>query len=256
MPHFNINFQYYHWKLIFLIGLLVIFIGLMLWLVLSYYIFKWLKMNIDKDYIYFNKYNNECNHLLSKYGNYPIKRIYLVRQPITKFAKLIINIITLYNFEKELKKYIDANNNQYFFPQHTSILVEIELPNKLRKTILIEKNNCIRISLNFNMNESQDIQRIHLGHKKHTINSILKETQNRVGNEVFFNWHICRNNCQMLTKEILTTLGKFNKKTKDFVYQSDFAEKVNFSEFSLHIINSIVNIHNILENFIGKSLVF
>ena len=78
MPYFNINFQYYHWKLILLIGVLAIFIGLILWLVISYYIFKWLKMNIDKDYIYFNKYNNECDHILLNYGNYPIKRIYLV----------------------------------------------------------------------------------------------------------------------------------------------------------------------------------
>ena len=256
MSYFNINFQFSYWKLIVLIGLLVIFVGLILWIVISYYILKWLKMNIDKDYIYFNKYNIECERVLSEYGDYPIKRIYLIRQPITKFTQMAINIITLYNFEKEIKKYINANNNQQFFPQHTSIIIEVELPNKLRKNILIEKNNCIKLSLNFRMNELQDTQRINIGRNKYTISSILKETQDRIGNEKFFNWHICRNNCQMLTKELLVTLSKFNKKNKDFVYQSDFATKVNFSEFSLHIINSIVNINNILEDFVGKSLFF
>ena len=55
------------------------------------------------------------------------------------------------------------------------------------------------------MNELQDTQRINIGRNKYTISSILKETQDRIGNEKFFNWHICRNNCQMLTKELLVT---------------------------------------------------
>jgi len=254
MPYFNFHFPFSYWRLVFIIGLLVVFVGFILWIIINYYILKWLKMNIDKDYIYFNKYNINCEKILSKYGDYPIKRIYLIRQPITRLAKNIINIATLYNFDKEIKKYIDENGNKHFFPQHTSIIVEVELPNKLRKHILIEKNNCIKVSLNFHMNESQDSQRIHIGRKKHTILSILGETQKRIGNDKYFNWHICRNNCQMFTKEILVTLNKFNKKTNDFVYQSDFTQKVNFSEFSLHIINSIVNMNNILEDFIGNSI--
>jgi hypothetical protein len=256
MLYFNINFMSLYWKLFILIGLLFLIIGFIAWVILSYYVLKWFKMNIDKDYIYFNKYNTGCEHILSNFGNYPIKRIYLIRQPITKGAKLLINIITLYKFEKEVKKYIDANNNQHFFPQHTSIIAEIELPNKLRKNILIEKNNCIKLSLNYYINEQQDIRRINIGKKKLTVNSILKKTQERIGNDKFFNWHICRNNCQILTKEILVTLDKFDEKNNNFVYQSDFAKKVNFSDFSLHIINSIVNMHNIIENFIGKSFIF
>ena len=107
MHFFNINISISYWKFIILGIILLLIIGFVAWLVCSYYAFKWLKMNIDKDCFYFNEYNSDCCNMLEKYGDYPIKRIYLVRQPITRFAKILLNIITLYKFEREMKKYIN-----------------------------------------------------------------------------------------------------------------------------------------------------
>jgi len=73
---------------------------------------------------------------------------------------------------------------------------------------------------------------------------------------LFFNWSICRNNCQTLTKEILITLNKFTKKNKSFMFQNEFANQIKFSEFSLHIINTIINICNTFESFVGRTLYF
>ena len=44
-------------------------------------------------------------------------------------------------------------------------------------------------------------------------------------------------------------LNQFTKKYKAFIFQSEFANQIKFSEFSLHIINSIINICNTFENF-------
>lgn len=256
MNLFNINISFSYWKLIILGIVAFIFIGLIIWVICSYYTYKWLKMNIDKDYFYFNEYNSDCKTILKQYGNYPIKRIYLVRQPITKFAKILLNIVTLYKFEQEMKKYIKTTNNDVFFPQHTSIIIEIELSNKTRKNILIEKNNCIKLTLDFKISAAQEMRKIAIGRKKYTLQSLLEKTKERVGNNLYFNWSICRNNCQMLTKEILITLNQFTKKNKVFMFQNEFAKQIKFSEFSLHIINSIINICNTFENFIGRTLYF
>ena len=95
-----------------------------------------------------------------------------------------------------------------------------------------------------------------IGKNKYTLNNLLEKTRERVGNNMFFNWSICRNNCQMLTKEILITLKKFTKKNKNFMFQSEFANQIKFSEFSLHIINTIINLCNTFETFIGRTLYF
>ena len=256
MNLFNINISFSYWKFMILGCIALFFLGLIVWIICSYYTYKWFKMNIDKDYFYFNEYNSDCKAVLKEYGNFPIKRLYLVRQPITKFVKILLNIVTLYKFEQEMKKYIKTTNNDVFFPQHTSIIIEIELPNKTRKQILIEKNNCIKLALDFRISNKQDMCKISIGKNKYTLNNLLEKTRERVGNNMFFNWSICRNNCQMLTKEILITLKKFTKKNKNFMFQSEFANQIKFSEFSLHIINTIINLCNTFETFIGRTLYF
>jgi len=252
----NINIKLGYWKLLLMCIICVLILGFFIWLISSYYIYKWLKMSIDKDYYYFNQYNNDCSEILDTYGDYNIKRIYLVRQPITKFAKILLNLITFYKFEREMKKYIATTKNAVFFPQHTSIIAEVELPDKTRKKILIEKNNCLKLALNFRISSKQDMRKISLMKKRYTINKLLDRTRKRIGNDIFFNWSICRNNCQTLTKEILITLERFSDTNKNFIYQKDFAKQIKFSEFSLHIMNSIINICNTLENLIGRAVYF
>jgi len=251
----NINIKLGYWKLILICLMCIFILGFFIWITSSYYIYKWLKMSIDKDYYYFNEYNNDCSEILNTYGDYNIKRIYLVRQPITKFAKVLLNLITFYKFEREMKKYIATTNNSVFFPQHTSIIAEVELPDKTRKKILIEKNNCLKLALDFRISSKQDMKKISIK-KRYTINKLLDKTKNRIGSDIFFNWSICRNNCQALTKEILITLERFSDTNKKFIYQNDFAKQIKFSDFSLHIMNSIINICNTLENLIGRALYF
>jgi len=256
MQLFNINISISYWKFIILSIILLLIIGFIAWLVCSYYVFKWLKMNIDRDCFYFNEYNSDCYSILKKYGDYPIKQIYLVRQPITRFAKILLNIITLYKFEHEMRKYSKTTHSNVFFPYHTSIIVEIELPNKTRKKILIEKNNCIKFTTDFRIFDKQDMRKISIGRKKYTLRQILEETRERIGNNIFFNWQISRNNCQMLVKEMLITIKKFTKKNKEFMFQHEFAKHVKFSDFSLHIINTISNLCNTIESVVGKTLYF
>jgi hypothetical protein len=160
-----------------------------------------------------------------------------------------LNIITFYNFEKAL-----ANINEIFkkkyFPYHISLIIEINLPRKKSKFLLLEKTSYVNISENIHLNDKNIIKTINLSKNKFTMNSILKETQERIGDSKFFNWSIYKNNCSVFIKEILITLGLFNKSNIKFINQQKIAKYLKFSNFTLHIINILCAINNIFDNYV------
>ena len=133
------------------------------------------------------------------------------------------------------------------------LVCEIKLSNGLRKLLLIEKNNSINICENFLINNLQDIKTIKLNNKHLTLNSILKTTQQRVGNELFFNWNLYKNNCQKFTKEILKTIGNYNKTNKEYIFRDKLFKIIIPSEFTLHIGNCLCILYNITEKYIYDS---
>ncbi len=240
------------WKFIisiyFFLLLILLIILFVLWTVISFFILKWLKKNIHENY-YFNNYTNKCIETLNKYGNLPIKNIYLTRQPINYYVLKLFNIISLFEYEKKLKKYIEQNKCKSFFHFHTSVIVEIELPNKFRKFIIIDKSNYINISANNKTYQNQDIIKINRKKNKLTLNTLLENTRKRLGNDKYFNWHLYNNNCLKFTKEILISLNKKNKKYYNFIYKDNFSTTYKSSDFKLHILNCFINLINFFEEF-------
>ena len=134
------------------------------------------------------------------------------------------------------------------------MIFEVKLKNNMKKMLLIEKNNCINISDNFLINNTQEIKKLNIKNKHLTINTILNTTQSRLGNEKYFNWHLNKNNCQNFTKEILKTIGKYNKTNKTFIFHDKLHNKliniISPSEFTLHIGNCLCIFCNIVEKYI------
>jgi hypothetical protein len=249
---------------IIIIATLIIFFvfAFIVFVVCSYFLYKYLQVNIDNNYVYFYDYNDTIKQLLEKYGDYKINKVYLIREPVTKLVYYFIDILTFYRYK-----------NQYMFPYHTSLVCEINLPNNIKKYIMIEKNNCININENYNINEKQDIKCIDLFRKKSgpknrdkkrdkkrdanktdnqsklTLNDILKMTQERIGNDKFFNWHIYKNNCQLFTKELLITLGHFTAENEFYIFQDELLKTVYFSETTIHVLNCIINTYNVIQKY-------
>ena len=248
----EIPFRYINYIIsIFLVAsLLTLICGI----ICSYYVFKWFKINIDNYNFYLNDYNIDCTHILEKYGDFSIKKVYLARRPISKFMKTALNIVTLYKFERELKKYVNKTKNDVFFPYHTSIIVEINLSKRSSKFIIIEKNNCMKLSSNFKISCDHEFIDLKVKKNKYTLKNLLETTRKRIGDDKFFNWEIYKNNCQIIIKEILISLNKFDKKNKEFMYQAGFTNGLEVHDLSLHIIRSLTNSVNFLENFIGKAI--
>lgn len=244
------NFSIHYVKYLSIFLLLFIFVSLLLFIILSYFILKFLKLSIDNNNILFYQYNKKSKKLLDLYGNYKLTKIYLIRQPFSKFITFLLNIFTLYNYEKLI------NESQDNFPYHTLLVFEIKLQNGMKKLLLLEKNNCINISENFFINNTQEVKEINVRNKNYTINNILNTTQKRLGNEKYFNWHLYKNNCQEFTKEILKTISKYTKSNKEFIFRDKLFKIIIPSEFTLHIGNCLCVIYNIIEKYIYDSNIF
>jgi len=235
------NIQY-----IISVSIMFMLVSMILFIVCSYFIVKLLKISIDNNNILFYQYNKKSKKILDFYGDYKISKVYLVRQPFSKIITFLLNIFTLYNYEKLI------NESHENFPYHIMLIFEIKLQNNTRKLLLLEKNNCINICENFFINNLQDIKAIKLK-KNHTINSILKTTQTRVGNEKFFNWNLYKNNCQEFTKEILMTINKYSKTNKEYIFRDKLFRIIIPSDFTLHIYNCLCILLNIIEKYIYDS---
>lgn len=243
------NFRLYYVKYITTFLILLFFISILLFIIISYFILKFLKSSLENHNILFYQYNKKSKKILDLYGNCKLTNIYLVRQPFSKFITFLLNVFTLYNYEKLI------NESQDNFPYHTVIVFEVKLENGLKKMLLLEKNNCISISENFLINNSQEIKELKI--KKHyTINSILNKTQTRLGNEKYFNWNLYKNNCQEFTKEILRTIGKYNKTNEEFIFRDRLFKIIIPSEFTLHLGNCLCVFYNIAEKYIYDSNIF
>ena len=252
----EIPFVYIKWTIVILV--FVCIIALFLWIVCGFYIYKWFKVSINNYNFYLNDYNIECEQILKKYGNAPIKRIYLVRHPLTKFMEKMLNLVTFNKFQQEIDKYKEKNKVDSFYPYHIMLYFELKISKNKSKFLVVDKNNSVRISEKLKIFDNYEFKDIHIKKNKYTLKHILEKTKNRIGTNKFFNWEIYRNNCQILIKEMLLTLKKFNKNNKKFMYQNQFANELekngNFSEFSLHIIRSLTNTMNLIENLTGFTI--
>jgi hypothetical protein len=251
----NFSLHYIKYISVFLLLFFIVSLLLFIIIVISYFILKFLKLGIDNNNILFYQYNKKSKKILDLYGNCKITNAYLIRQPLSKFVSLLLNIGTLYNYEKLI------NETQDNFPYHSLIIFEIKLENGMKKMLLLEKNNCINISDHFFINNNQEIKQLNIKNNHLTINSILNTTQSRLGNEKYFNWHIYKNNCREFTKEILKTMGKYNKINKDFIFRDKLFNIKLFnviipSDFTLHIVNCLCILYNIIEKYIYDNNIF
>lgn len=235
----NILFKY--WKPVLLIISCCLIVGICVWIICSYYFLKWCKLNIDDHYFCLNNYNKKCLNILEKYGNIPIKNIYLIKRPISVFTNLFLILITLGKYKSDV--------------HHTGILVEL-VENNESVFIILEKNNCVNLSTNFSFNTSQKIKNIKVKKNKYKLLDILDITRKRLGDDKFFNWRLTNNNCQIFILELLKTINKDSKKNKKYVYQKSLLNKFVSShpDFTKHIVHSMVNFGNIIEDIIGYTV--
>ena len=231
-----IDNKYFYLKLLSLLSIILLLINIFL-LILGYYICKWLYKKVYNEFFSTDCYTNYQKQIIKKYGNFNINKIYIVKNNTDIFNNcFIINIL---NFIQPNCK-IFLQNNTF---NHYAIICNLK-NNKESKFILIEKNACMRIKTNFSIKENKILKSVKL-EKNWKFKDILNNTKKRIGKKQYFNWNIYENNCQHWVKEILITLGKFNKNNAEFIMQDLNCLNI-FPRWKLNILTIIVNLSNIL----------
>ena len=234
-----------------LISLIILLLGLLffIFILISFYLFKYLQIKIFDNWV-LNVYTVYNKKLLNQFGDWNIKYIYLVKEPISKFSYVLLNICTLNSFDVAIQKYNDSHT-----PNHIFLILELD-KNKERKTCILEKNTCLNIGFNYMITEKQTKIKIKPNNRL-TLNELLDKTRERIGPKKFFNFEIYENNCQNLAREILITINKYNKKTKKFLYQevlycAEFLDEIFCFDFNKYLVNSSFNIYNMLRTLMNK----
>ncbi len=234
-------------KFILLIVILIL-LTFIISTILTYYILKWMNKNINFK-SYFNSYKKKCKIVLDKYGDCPVKRIYIVRRPVPFILRFALDIITCKSYSNQLDNYRNINKIYNFYPMHTAIVIEIKLKNKLRKLITIEKSNALDITPYFIDYYQQDVIKIKLDKNDNfTINKILNLTKGNMGSDLFYNWHFYKNNCQKFILKILESINKKKSRYEKFIYQKNMTESIKFSELHLYLANNLNNLYSFIEN--------
>lgn len=213
-------------------------------IVITYFLVKFLKFNLEDNNVFFNKFNKQSELILQKYGDFKISKLYVVRQPLNKFIRFGINLLTFNEYERIVNK--DPNNEGF----HLAFVFELQLPNEKlnkKKLILLEKNNSINISDTFIMDSKQEYIKISLPKKNKTLNSFVLKTIEKIGEEKFFNWNLFSNNCQMFTKISLESNNCYKTKYDEFIFRDKSLTAITPSEFTKHITYCLCFVYNFVE---------
>ena len=240
----------------FIITIIILFsiwfiIYFVVFVICSYFFLKLLIISIEYNNLFFNQYNKKCQRIIDEYGNYKIKKIYLVRHPLANLSNLWLNIITLCDYNKYLS---ESEENH---PYHPALIFEIKNDYKT-KFLLLEKNYYrINICETLLINNINDFKKVPISKNKFTLNKILKVTRKRIGKYKFFNWNIYENNCQTFTKEILITLNSYTKEYKDFILKDKILKKFySPSDLTIRLINYLLIIPIFTEKYIYNNIFY
>lgn len=227
-------------------------LGITTSILFSYYFIRFFNIKYRRSGNLYD-YNKTTHEVLDKYGNYPVSNVYLVKKRIHKIFDVLLDLLSRYRWT--------AYNKEPFY--HVSVLVEVTLPNKTKKNILIEKNEGVYILPYYQIDDEHEmihIAQYNIGDNKIpnnsvkskqsttmskvlTIKDIMKRTRKRMGDPYFFNWDIHKNNCQYFVIHILKTLKLHTRENKQFIYQTFHPP---FSDLNKYIIAKIVDMRSIM----------
>lgn len=186
-------------------------------------------------------YNNTTTRNLNSWGNLIIQDLTIARTPILDILDKVINVISLGKWSK-LKK-----ENSYDKLFHLQLIANLG-----QESLVIEKNEVINVDTKYKITKETELLKIDLQGKKFSTNQMLNETQQRVGDKLYFSYEGFTNNCQVFVKECLVSEGLYGKKEEDFLFQ-DMTEIIKkFPSLSRKIMHGTTHIGAVFNKITGK----
>jgi len=148
--------------------------------------------------------------VLNQYGEIQIKEMRVFRCPIKDILKSMLNVLSFGTFNELMRKY---GFDKLF---HLGLLITLE--NGVR--LVVEKNEEINVSTSLPpLKEGCETTPVILT-KIFTINQILMNTKEKIGDEMFYDYDATNNNCQFFIMNILKSNGLLTSHLKEFIYQN------------------------------------
>lgn len=222
----------YLWDLRYFIYSILIMFSIMILciiFVLFFYLYKHVKKLFTK-ICTGTYYLTDKNRLtLKSYGHGKIKRVYLLKHEVNISTVLFGHLIRKLDY-----------NTMPEYPKHCSIMLEVELPYKISKLLLIDKSPNIRIMDNFYISSNTEYMSLDVK-SPITLNEMILNTKKIMGKKSFYRWNIYSGNCQNFCSNILKSLYLYSKNTSNFLNQKKFFSHIykqrNFYNIELLITN-------------------
>jgi hypothetical protein len=154
-------------------------------------------------------FNNISKRTIEKYGNDKIRRLFIIRTPLDFLKNKLLDIVSLGEFSKLQKKH--GFDKLY----HLGLIAELENGQR----VMMEKNETVDITTDIYEDKTSEKLEVDIGNLNLTINKILEDARNKVGDKVFFEYNAFTNNCQFFIKYLLENQGLYGEKEKEFLFQ-------------------------------------
>tara|TARA_B100001057_G_scaffold495194_2_gene593622 strand:- start:73 stop:768 length:696 start_codon:yes stop_codon:yes gene_type:complete len=227
-----------HWLLSFLQ------LSVVIYSVLVFYLLKIIYIILG--YLFSEGFNEKNRSYIKIFGGYKIKKMYVAKEKVRKLYHILFKVLTFNTINKALEECEEKT------PYHSVIYLELENEVGDKKKIRLEKHYDVDMIV---VDEFPELNKVKVKVKKGmTLKNLLRETEERIGEKKFFNWHICENNCQNFAIEILKTGECLNENLKreifqDFFVKEEFWKKIFFPDLTKTFFNVSSNLITIISKF-------
>ncbi len=214
------------------------------WLLIVIFLY-FIRRNVNKtinSYLTMDKYTKNTKAVLDNHGNNKIQALYLLREPVTNLGYFCVNICTLNKLTNALNSHKEKTG-EILWPMHVGCIFELKDDNGNTYFVHIEKNSTINVTKNINLHKKHEYYKITLTDNK-KLNVLLDEIKNKMGDKLYYNWHITKNNCQRFIIVIMNNLNVNDYKAFSFIHQPFFTNNSLINTVNNNMISALLSIYN------------
>ena len=193
----------------------------------------------------YSNFPASAQKVLEERGNYPIVSLEINRTPLGKPVQALINTLTLGTFEKGKK---ESGFDKFF---HLALICTVRNTKGQNLQVVIMKNSRIDVTRTFTSDPNTEYLQVPLKGLNFTPNQMLEMTRKRLGDTKFFRYDSFTDNCQVLVKDLLTSIGLYGKKEHDFVYQDTLSVVKKIPMFNQQLLHFTTDMGNVFQKLTG-----
>lgn len=180
-------------------------------------------------------YSTATQSMITKHADEIVTKITIVRTPLAMFTNLVLNIVSLGQYEKAK---FDNKYDDYF---HLNLNVTTDKGTKL----IIEKNEVIGVRPGHHKTAKSEVMDV-VNVRPVSLKDMMDKTQKKMSKK-YFVYNGKSNNCQVFVNSVLTANKIITPEYRDFIMQNTNAIFENSPAFR-KLANSVTDIGAVITN--------